>query len=127
MSAARSLFGIERRFLRYLGAVVAWHGWTFVTWDIFWELVRQFGLPTAAAVFVIWASMTGRFKWKRETDQTEKDTAALQQEWLRREAELKADRDYWRDKALMYMERWAGELEAGEAATQVATRVLRRQ
>jgi hypothetical protein len=98
-----------------------------VTWDLFGKAAAQYGVPAAAALFVLWLSMTGRIRWQREVEQDERDAEVIRRDFEQRLAELTKDRDYWRDTSMDLLKRYSNEVETSESAVGTAVRALRRR
>lgn len=110
-----------------------------MTPEFFWDLVGRVGPWAALCGLALWASMTGRFRWSREFEQSTRDIAELKADYAKREAEwraerdqLRTERDYWQDRAWSTMEHWTGDLEVGrkltrDAAPGIAGRVIGRE
>jgi hypothetical protein len=97
-----------------------------LTFPEFYSWLSSAGFPGLLS-FLLYLSMTGQIRWSREMAAALKDEVALRAEYEADKAELRADRDWWRDKALSLMDRWGGEIATTEAAAKVASRVMGRR
>lgn len=120
-----------------------------MTWVEFLDLSVRYGPVAVCAVFALWASATGRFRWQREVNQAEQAQQAATAEWKQRETDLKAqhaqrlgeeradcerqlkelreDRDYWRATSIEHFQRYKDEVAVSESAVRTATRAISRR
>lgn len=81
--------------------------------DQFLSLIVQYGLPSVALIFVVWASATGKIVWKPTLDAKDERIADL------REQLNKVDQD--KDKAL---EGWVRTLSTSQTVARAATQAI---
>lgn len=81
--------------------------------DQFLGLIVQYGLPSVALIFVVWASSTGKIVWKPTLDAKDEQIKDLRGQLT------KTDQD--KDKA---MDGWVRTLSAGQTVARAAAQAI---
>lgn len=80
----------------------------------YYDWIARVGFPGIVSLALYW-SWSGRYRWPREVE------AVAQQL-----AEMRADRDWWRDRATALQDRWDEARGIGETVTKAVHKVVGR-
>lgn len=80
----------------------------------YYDWIARIGFPACVSLALYW-SWSGKYRWPREVE------AILQQL-----ADMRADRDWWRDRATALQDRWDEARGIGETVTKAVHKVVGR-